>query len=59
MDPIIEFLSDGVLPSEVKEAEKIQRISVWFWLAKIGDCTDGHLVDRTYYIFILKRWTAF
>ena len=23
MDPIIEFLFDGILPSEVKEAEKI------------------------------------
>ena len=29
MDSIITFLFDGVLLSEVKEAEKLQRISTW------------------------------
>ena len=34
MDPIIAFLFDGVLPSEVNEAEKIQKISGRFWLSR-------------------------
>lgn len=34
MDPIISFISDGVLPSEAKEAEKIRRISTQFQLSK-------------------------
>ena len=34
MDPIISFISYGVLPSEAKEAKKIQRISARFQLSK-------------------------
>jgi len=34
MDPIISFISYGVLPSEAKEAKKIRRISARFQLSK-------------------------
>ena len=43
MDPIRAFLFDGVLPSEAKEAEKIQRISTRFWL-----CRDKRLYRRSF-----------
>ena len=34
MDPIISFLTDGSLPTKVKEAEKVQRTSSQFWLSE-------------------------
>ena len=34
INPIISFISNGVLPSEAKEVEKIRRNSVRFWLSK-------------------------
>ena len=34
MDPIISFLTNGSLPTKVKEAEKVQRMSSWFWLSE-------------------------
>ena len=43
MDPIITFLFEGILLSEVKEAEKIQRISAWFWL-----CRDRRLYRQLF-----------
>ena len=30
MDPIVEFLAKNHLLSEVKEAEKVSRVSAWF-----------------------------
>ena len=32
MDPIAEFLVENRLPSEAKEAKKVRRVSVQFWL---------------------------
>ena len=33
LDPYISFLSDGSLPANGKEAEKVQRTSARFWLS--------------------------
>ena len=33
LDPYISFLSDGSLPANGKEAEKVQRTSAHFWLS--------------------------
>lgn len=34
LDPYVAFLSDGSLPTDVKEAEKVRRTSAHFWLSK-------------------------
>jgi len=34
LDPYIVFLSDGSLPTDVKEAKKVRRTSAHFWLSK-------------------------
>lgn len=34
MDPYVDFLSDGSLPTDVKEAKKVQRMSSRFWLSE-------------------------
>lgn len=34
LDPYIAFLSNGSLPLDVKEAEKVQRTSARFWLSE-------------------------
>ena len=33
MDPFVSFLANGSLPIEVKEVEKVQRVSSHFWLS--------------------------
>ena len=34
MDLIISFLADGSLPTDVKEAKNVRRMSFRFWLSK-------------------------
>ena len=34
MDPYILFLSDGSLPTDLTELEKVRRTSAHFWLSK-------------------------
>lgn len=43
MDSIVEFLADDRLPSEAKEAEKVRRVSTWFWLSE-----DLRLYQRSF-----------
>lgn len=43
MDSIIEFLAEDVLPREVKEAEKVRRVTVRFWLSR-----DRRLYRRSF-----------
>ena len=34
LDPYVAFLSDGSLPTDAKEAEKVRKMSAHFWLSK-------------------------
>lgn len=43
LDPYIAFLSDGSLLMDVKEAEKVQRTSTYFWLSE-----DKRLYRRSF-----------
>lgn len=43
MDPIVAFITSGVLPNAAKVAEKIQRISARFWL-----CGDKRLYRQSF-----------
>ena len=46
MDSIITFLFDGVLPSEVKEVEKLQRISTWTVPIMFSSRKGGQFLSR-------------
>ena len=43
MDPYISFLSDGSLPTDSKELEKVRRTSTRFWLSE-----DKRLYQRSF-----------
>ena len=43
MDPIVAFITSGVLPNTAKVAEKIQRISARLWL-----CGDKRLYRQSF-----------
>ena len=34
MDPIVLFLKENILPEEKSEADKVQRMALWFWLSE-------------------------
>ena len=46
MDPIITFLFGGILLSEVKEAEKLQRISTWTVPIMFSSRKGGQFLSR-------------
>ena len=56
MDPIISFISDGVLPSEEKETKKIQRISTRFGCLRTRGCIDYRLEDLIFCVFTQELW---
>lgn len=34
MGLIIEFLAEDCLPRESREADKVRKVAIWFWLSK-------------------------
>ena len=36
LDPYVAYLSDGSLPNDIKEDEKVQRTTACFWLSEDG-----------------------
>lgn len=43
MDPLVTYLRNGILPEDKKEAERVRRRSLWYWVSK-----EGKLYERLY-----------